>query len=492
MLVPPFQLSLETVIGCSRLLGHRLEDRTPIRDEQDRALARALQGYSTAPLTHPAQQDLFCVAPLDILVADGPKGKEFHILEVNGTGIGGLTNLPAPAVGSVLEGFTRMARRLAAPEALVLVAVSGKESSQSPRHNKLVHEKLLYAEALKRGFEQEGLAPAVTCVPQLLDEPRTLDNGQPAVVVGYIKDFLANLTLESDGQLSLLGRPVTAAVNDRFCLNILQRFGQGVDLGQLATMNRCFLPGADKGAAYALLNEFLERHPGRHRPSRIEFACARHRQALIETVLDWLRQGRRALIKPQGTGLGHGIEFFLDPTEAPESVVARIDRSLQETEEFYGLRGGAFPYTVCAFIDGCTVQQPGHPLHGHKYELRVVVYRDGMALKAFPSIVKVSSQAYDPARPDHLSLINNITTSAQASGGSGTDHMLPLCNRVTLALLGLTAEELAELCLLATRSVGHILDRLTEEPEWFGLPDEPLPCSAGRPQRVLAGLPLAA
>ncbi len=92
-------------------------------------------------------------------------------------------------------------------------------------------------------------------MPQLLDEPRGLDNGQPTVVVGYIKDFLANLTLESDGRLSLLGRPVTAAVNDRFCLNVLQQFGQGVDLGQLATMNRCFLPGADKGTAYALLNE---------------------------------------------------------------------------------------------------------------------------------------------------------------------------------------------------------------------------------------------
>src|SRR5262245_58699677 len=123
MHVHPFPLSLDTVIGCSRLLGHHLEDRAPLRDRPDGGLARALQCYSTAPLTHPAQQDLFCVAPLDVLVADGPRGKEFHVLEVNGTGIGGLTNLPAPAVGAVLEGFTRMAGRLAAPEALVLVAV---------------------------------------------------------------------------------------------------------------------------------------------------------------------------------------------------------------------------------------------------------------------------------------------------------------------------------------------------------------------------------
>ena len=151
------------------------------------------------------------------------------------------------------------------------------------------------------------------------------------------------------------------------------------------------------------------------------------------------------------------------------------------TEQYYALQGGAFPYTVCDFLDTCTIRQPGHPLRGHKYELRVVVYRDGMQLKAFPSIVKVASEPYDPAGPTPLSLINNITMSAQSKDAAGADFMLPLANRDTLALLGLGREELMDLCATATRFLRHVLDKVQDDPAFFGLPTRPFRTAAVSP-----------
>src|SRR5262249_34941473 len=291
------------------------------------------------------------------------------------------TNLPADVIGTVLSGLTDMGRALVEPDALVLVASSGMESSRNPRRNHLIHEKLLYAEALRRGLEAKGGRARVLAMSRLAEAREKLEGDGPVVVLGYIKEFLNELRMGPDGRLTLFGRPVAAGVNDRFCLNVVSRFGHQVDQNGLTTMNRTFLAGADKSVAYELYNEYARARPGRHLPEPVEFERADNRAALIARVTDWLRRGRRAVIKPQGTGLGHGLEFFLDPREALDDIVGKIDHSIRVTEHYYGAVGGAFPYTVCGFVDTCTVRREGHALDGHKYEVRVVVYRDGASLK---------------------------------------------------------------------------------------------------------------
>lgn len=71
-----------------------------------------LQQESSYPLRSASQDDLFCVAPLDILVTEEHGPKRFHLIELNGTGIGGLTNLSSNAVSAVLESLYQMAQRL--------------------------------------------------------------------------------------------------------------------------------------------------------------------------------------------------------------------------------------------------------------------------------------------------------------------------------------------------------------------------------------------
>src|SRR4029079_4220942 len=128
------------------MLGHTWEDRSAISQKQDATLLRICQDASRIPLRNPEQKNLFLVAPLDILVENSAAGLLFHIIEINGTGIGGLTNLCPAVIETVLANLREFAVTLP-KSALVLVAVSGMESSRHPRHNHLLHEKLLYVEA---------------------------------------------------------------------------------------------------------------------------------------------------------------------------------------------------------------------------------------------------------------------------------------------------------------------------------------------------------
>lgn len=470
MHVDPFRISMDTLIGAAPLLGHGLEDRTKIRDAQNWSMIRKLHGLTSARLRDDSQRDLFTVAPLDVLVTRRGGRKVFQIIEINGTGIGGLTNLPGPAVGSVLDSMGDLTRRLHQPDAVVLVASSGKEDPGSPRRNKLLHEKVLYAEALKQGFDQSGRAASVFALPHLAEHRGAWHENRPAVVLGYMKDFLDHLQPAADGTLTLLGRPVHAAINDRFCLNLLQRFEGKIDLAKLWTSNRGFLAGADKGVAYALLNRFQRQHEVPAFPREVVFERHGDRESLLARLLTWVRSGRKCLIKPQGTGLGHGIEFFLDAAESDASIAGRLDASLQQTAAYYGIPGGAFPYTLCEFLDTCTIPHRDHALYGHRYELRIVVYRDRMHLKAVPSIVKIASETYDPAQQNRNGLINNITASAQAKHAAGTEFMLPLSNHETLDLLGLRWQELVDLCAACTRFLRFTLDQVQDDPETFLLP----------------------
>lgn len=463
-------VSLDTLIAASPLMGHELEDRSPISDSQDLALVQHLAHVSSRSLRGHSQRDLFCVAPLDILVSEEAGHKKFHLLELNGTGIGGLTNLPSTPVRAILNSLAEMAESFEDPQGVVLLAVSGKESDSAPRHNRLMHEKLLFVDALREGLNRQFGGSEAMNLDQLHAASRSGVSTRPAVVVGYIKDFLNELTLRPDGTLWLHGRPVMGAVNDRFCRNLLQRCDEQVDLTQFKTFNRCFAAGSDKGVAYRLMNEYVQAQPHPALPDQVHYMHAECRASLIETVLQWLEWNRQVVIKPHGTGLGHGIEFFFSRDESVDAVVQRIDQSLQQTEEYYGIAGGALPYTVCEYVDACQVQSPGHALEGHKYELRVVVYRDRGTLRAMPSIAKIARERQEGETLVRRALINNITASGDTGKVQGTDYMLPLCNRRTLEMLGLTAEDLEELCTVSTGYVAHVLNQVEDQPEQFGLP----------------------
>jgi hypothetical protein len=464
------QVSMDTLIAASPMLSHELEDRSRIRLHQHVELGEKLGDRTAQRLRGPSQRDLFCVAPLDILVSEQGGRKQFHLLELNGTGIGGLSNMPDVTSATILRSLSESCSAFTDPNGVVLMAVSGKESDKAPRLNRLMHEKLLFVDAIRAGLERSFDRSEVRCLEQLGSESAETDIPRPTVVLGYIKDLLGALEVRPDGSLSIMGRSVMGAVNDRFCANVLQQFPGQVDLNQLATFNRCFAAGSDKGIAYQLQDEFVQKHPHPAFPDRVHYAHASTRDELIATVLEWLRKGRQVVIKPHGTGLGHGIEFFFSASEPPDDIIERIDSSLAQTAEYYGIAGGALPYTICEYVDATTVASPEHPLCGHKFELRVVVYRDGDSLRAFPSIAKVARERAAEGSFVRRSLINNVTASGDTQKVRGTDYVLPLCNLRTMQTLGLTVDDIQNLCQLSTAYVRHVLDQVEDQPGRFGLP----------------------
>lgn len=463
-----FALELETVVAASPLLGHHLEDRKSVRDAHHPRLVERFHRETAAPLADVAQRNLFAVAPLDVLVSDGPNGKLFHLIELNGTGIGGLTNLPVAVVRPMLTVLQGMAERIEAARPLVVLGVSGKESAENPRLNKVMHEKLLFAEALAKGLRARHGESAIYTLESIAKGDRRFEGGTPGVVVGYMKELISAMRVDDAGLLWLGSRRVAAMLNDRFILNTLEHFDDKVDLTELFTINRCFVPGADKGVAYRLMNEYIVDHPSALLPDRVGFELVHDRGTLIETVLAWVSEGRGVVIKPHATGVGHGVDFFLE-REPERDIIARIDESLELTRSHYGADEGAFPYTVCEFIDACTIDRPDHPLFGHKYELRIVVYQDDGALRAFPSIIKVAASRYDASKPGRDSLINNVTAATER-GAEGTDFMMPLSHPRTLETLGLEEDVLVEVSAYLSRFVAHTVDLMHREPSRFGLP----------------------
>ena len=66
-----------------------------------------------------------------------------------------------------------------------------------------------------------------------------------------------------------------------------------------------------------------------------------------------------------------------------------MDAAIGSVASNYSLDCGGLPFTVCEFLDTATVCSEAGTQHGHKFEMRIVVYREGDELKAFPSIAKV-------------------------------------------------------------------------------------------------------
>jgi len=448
-------VSLPTLLGVAPLLGGALEDRSTIRDNQDPRIVDHALTCSHREV-NPAVLQGFCVAPLDFLVTGTPRSQRVGLIELNGSGMGGLTNLPLGVISAVLTTLSQVAPLLRERgPSVVLVSASGGPPSSAPRQNTLLHEKLFYVDALLAGLRALGRDVSVTTLDRLrASSPTSSASGDITIVLGFSAELGEAVEVRS-GEAWLHGRRVAGIVNDRLCLDVWGRTGEDRPPPFVA-INRSFVAGADKSVAYDVLDR-MALGPDSAFPS--VRACEPHRRAgsrqeLIRDLASTLEtRGTPLLIKPRGTGQGDGIEFFLDGSATRSQIEATVDRSLASVGFRYGSFERAFPYTICDFIDSSTIPDPHHACFGHKFELRIVVFRDGNALRACPAIAKVASEVWDPQRPTRAMLINNITYSSRELQRPGHSFMLSLCNEGTLASLGVSLDLLSETCRFATAYV---------------------------------------
>jgi hypothetical protein len=446
-------IGLPTLIGLAPMLGHRLDDRKVVADRQAFDLASRFARASERPLPAQAELQDFFVAPLDILPFRKAGHRRFQLLELNGTGIGGITNMPGALVEDILDTIAEIGNVCEGAAPLVLVASSGREVRGDCRPSHLLHEKLLFVDRIARSLELRFGACEILALDTLVADGGWRGSSRPTVLLGYTRELVERADVLG-GVPQLFGRKVSAIVNDRFLYN-LQTAQGALDVDAFLPANRCYEAGADKAAAYRHVNSFAADNFFDEVGAAIRFDVCDDADSLVEVVRARLARGEQLVIKPSGTGHGDGIEFFFGG-EGKKVIRERIGRSLTVVGERYG-HGAGFPYAVTEYLDADVIRMPGHALHGCKFELRIVVYRKGSSLCAVPSIAKVAPEVWDPSNPTRASLINNVSASVRGSKNGGADHVLPLCMPETLGALGLDEDILSKLCRWATGYVAHVL-----------------------------------
>ena len=456
-------IGLPTLIALAPMLGYRLDDRKVVARRQASDLASRFARASEIPFPAEVELQDFFVAPLDILPFRRDGQRRFQLLELNGTGIGGLTNMPIDLVEEILNTIGEIGNACKGPAPLVVVASSGREELGNRKPSHLLHEKLLFVDRIAEALESRLGDVEILALDTLVANGGWRGSSRPTVLLGYTRELVSHTNVIC-GIPRVFGRRVAGIVNDRFLFNLTAAYGP-LDTDAFLPANRCYESGADKAAAYRNVNSFVNSFAGRNSfgevGAAIHFDVCKDAESLVEIVRARLGQGEKIVVKPSGTGHGDGIEFFFGGEEA-EVIRERIWRSVAVVRERYG-DGAGFPYTVTEYLDAEVIRTPGHALRGCKYELRIVVYRRGSMLRAVPSIAKVAPEVWDASNPTRGSLINNISASVRSGKTGGTDHLLPLCLPETLSILDLDEDVLTKLCRWGTGYVAHVL-RETRRP----------------------------
>ncbi len=523
-------------ISFQSLLGHKLENNTDFAGRQDINILNRIATASAIDLPKNIKPGEFVVAPLDIMPHEIPGGKKgAMLLELNGTGYGNITTLHPETLKSINNSFAMIADSLKdVPNALVLVPCSGREDPPNFAASKKIHEKIMIGSSISERFKALGHEKVTeigidsfqkkssntlknlrqglkTDVKAGLEAVRHFDqdgiramrkklrkagwnakDAGPTVVVGYTAQLAKAIKIGENGEPMMFGRRVHAIVNDRASLNVdalHARKGKKLDPNTFIACNRSYVPAADKGTAYAYMNEFNSTAAAKMTPEYAREIVNKQANSLAEIeekVLEMLKEGRHAIIKPSGTGHGDGIvpifahEWEGHPDFKPAdaggypAISEQIKKSYDSVKATYGDRGG-FPYTVGEYVIADRIKSDNPAFDTMKYEYRVAVYADYSnpekpQLKAAPAIIKIDagSQLQEGQDGKFSKQLASVSTQVLQTGRPASDFMKPLANAETMEMIDFPEEEMTKLCQWATKAVGYILENVDAKTEVGG------------------------
>ena len=444
-------ISLSTLIESSDLLGFQFDDRSKIRFAQNKYLIKSLQESTTKKLSNPNYSKYFTFGCMDFLVYNDEDKKKFYFIELNGTGMAGIANLPDFYFNQILNSIAQNIEFIQDDESpLILVPFSGTDNFKTSGSIKLVYERILYAHAIKEALKEEYGKSTITTL-QKIQTNSGFKSDIPTVVLGYAKDIYEHIYSKNE-RLYMFNRAIAASLHDQFCCDLIENFKDKMDPDLFLPVNGINELAADKGASYDIYNDILHKRNYEYVDKKVFFKFAYNKEELYKEVLENVSSGNKIVIKPHSSGLGRGVEFFI--TQEPESaIIAKIDESLKCAEQFYSPSGNVYPYTISNYVDGAVIDKNDHPHKGHKFEIRIVVYRDNNELKAFPSLIKIASEKFDLSNINRYMLLNNVAASTGLKKAVSTSFSLPAANYKTLKLLGLNKSHLEELCLFSNNYI---------------------------------------
>lgn len=449
-------LTLSTIIEVSKLIGFQFGRNSTIRNAQNKQLVLELQEQTSATLAQNNIKDYF-FGTLDFLIYEDKGHKKFKFLEFSGTGSGGTSNISYFAFNSILKEFTNISRYVKTDMPIILLGYTDSQSLSNSIPRKFIYERFFYAQSMKESFARNDMLATIITLPELI-EKKSLQPSGPTIVIGFIKDFMKYLSC-SDGVLSLFQQPISAILNDTLCNNVFKTYENSLNPLTLYTMNSIYKLSADKSLAYQLFNEYLKKNNiGYIDP--INYSKAFNREDLINQILKEVSLGNKIVIKPYAGSVGMGVDFFIK-NESTEEIICKVDEAIKTSETFQGINNWSFPFTISEYIDYLSIPDKEHQLYDHKYELRIIVYRDKNQLKAFPSVVRVAGKRYAPDNIERLMLLSYASLGDSKINMPKYKFLMPLSNLQTLDTLDLNLNLLEEMCAFSTNFLRYCIQELT-------------------------------
>lgn len=450
-------ISFSTLIEVSPALGLNFDNRSRIRIAQDDSLLATIQDKTTTKLKNSNQKKDYYVGCLDFLVYELNGQKKFSFLEFNGTSTGGLSSLPLDKLEIILKELSDVSKYTNDPVPVIMVPYFTTRTEYGAPTSKIFHERVLISEYLKQGLQRNYGAGKIVALPDLL-KIKSFNPTCPTIVLGHIKDFMTIFKC-IDGRLCIFDQPISISIQDNVCSKLFRHFKDSISLDSFIGVNPIYVFAANKGKAYSMFNDFIKEHQYPNIDTPISFTNAYNRDELVSVVLEKLKNGQKVVIKPHASGVGKGVDFFVNQ-ESEADIIRKIDNSVKISEIYQGEQSWVFPYVVCDFVDACLINKKDHPMYKHKFEVRIVVYRENDQLKAFPSIAKVSSKPYDETINDRMMLLNNVSVSTSMNIGLVDMFVLPLTNMETLNTLDLTPDYLEELSSFSINFIQNVIDNI--------------------------------
>ena len=305
--VHPDDLRANTLANVGDLFKG-IDNQIAIGEKQKQKLAKEFERISS--VTSPAgaeATDCVCLPP-DVMAykvegGNGAPELAYNCPEMNGTGFGGIRDLPIGQLAKIMDAFANAAAQIKetchtnGEHPLIIVANSGREGVERKEgaypisaNSKMIWEKAFiadrcaerlgnpidpcYADSLdkivvpyfkkidaaksrfdskfldKNGYDA-ALAEAYSDATQSMKNA----NHRPSVLLGYSRDVAECCRIE-DGRPYLFGRPVNGLVNDRAALNLSKKEGKPLDYKKFSLINVTVDEGVNKVAAALARNEF--------------------------------------------------------------------------------------------------------------------------------------------------------------------------------------------------------------------------------------------
>ncbi len=368
------------LISLGRSLGLDLISFAELRLSQEDNFVDRIRGKALIKLAKQGdnvlvKNDTFYAGSIDFMVCDGPKGKDFFLLETNGGSNRGLSILTDKQQNMMYNGYFQAISQAIEKskgnneKVLVLVGV--------PINDALIHEKVIMVEFFRKKIKSKGYSLKIFNSDSYAKEYK-------AEIVFLIADYkeLAQTLTFSKGWIKYLGEKVNVLIGDGIARRLHdEEFVSLIkkDFCRINTIivNPIFKITDNKSLTYlaSFYNKnLLEKFNLRYLP----FTKANNEKELNQKINHLIKNYKKSfIIKPMGGSGGAGVIPILK-NETSQRIKYIIEESKREFFAKFMKNRNPYPYTIQEMANFNTIMWKGGK---HTYDIRIyLAQKEGLII----------------------------------------------------------------------------------------------------------------